>query len=159
MIKFIRRSCEDRSTVYVCLPGWRLIFREGKYAGWYRPRCEMEGKRMIAFFERPVRRKILWKHIEKQGERIERYQETVWGLCSENRQAKELLEKMAALFSPAERDLLMHPKENVIYAPGYTPRAYFTRESLVDEWGFTEWEAEYFFELVQEMAERREEEA
>ena len=32
-----KRSCEDRKTVYLCLFGKRYIFRNGKYAGWYRP--------------------------------------------------------------------------------------------------------------------------
>ena len=31
------RSCENKSTLYVCLFGKRYIFREGKYMGWYRP--------------------------------------------------------------------------------------------------------------------------
>lgn len=31
------RSCEDPNTTYVCLFGIRLIFREGKYSGWYNP--------------------------------------------------------------------------------------------------------------------------
>ena len=31
-------SCEDPETVYADLPdGLRLIYREGKYVGWYRP--------------------------------------------------------------------------------------------------------------------------
>ncbi len=30
-------SCEDPNTVYVEFPDVRLIFREGKYVGWYRP--------------------------------------------------------------------------------------------------------------------------
>lgn len=33
----IKRSCEDASTIYVCLPGRRLIFRDLRYVGWYRP--------------------------------------------------------------------------------------------------------------------------
>lgn len=33
----IKRSCEDKNTVYLCLFGKRYIFREGKYIGWYRP--------------------------------------------------------------------------------------------------------------------------
>lgn len=33
----IKRSAEDANTVYVSLFGIRLIFRERKYAGWYRP--------------------------------------------------------------------------------------------------------------------------
>lgn len=33
----IKRSCEDPKTVYLCLFGIRLIFREGRYMGWYRP--------------------------------------------------------------------------------------------------------------------------
>ena len=32
-----KRSCENKSTLYVCLLGKRYIFREGKYMGWYRP--------------------------------------------------------------------------------------------------------------------------
>ena len=32
-----KRSCEDPSTLYVWFFGRRLIFREGRYAGWYRP--------------------------------------------------------------------------------------------------------------------------
>lgn len=32
-----KRSCEDKDTVYLCLPFIRLIFHEGKYVGWYRP--------------------------------------------------------------------------------------------------------------------------
>lgn len=36
-IMFIKRSCENRDTVYVCLFGRRFIFRDKKYAGWYRP--------------------------------------------------------------------------------------------------------------------------
>lgn len=27
----------EYNTTYICLPGRRLIFREGKYIGWYRP--------------------------------------------------------------------------------------------------------------------------
>jgi hypothetical protein len=30
-------SCEDPNTVYVEFLRIRLIFREGKYVGWYRP--------------------------------------------------------------------------------------------------------------------------
>lgn len=33
----IKRSCVHSDTVYVCLFGIRLIFRDGRYAGWYRP--------------------------------------------------------------------------------------------------------------------------
>lgn len=33
----IKRSCEDHNTTYICLPFIRLVFREGKYVGWYRP--------------------------------------------------------------------------------------------------------------------------
>lgn len=36
-IAMIKRSCEDANTLYLCLPCFRLIFREGKYVGWYRP--------------------------------------------------------------------------------------------------------------------------
>lgn len=32
-----KRSCENKSTLYICLFGKRYIFREGKYMGWYRP--------------------------------------------------------------------------------------------------------------------------
>lgn len=32
-----KRSCEDKSTLYVQMFGRRYIFREGKYVGWYRP--------------------------------------------------------------------------------------------------------------------------
>lgn len=32
-----KRSCENKSTFYVCLFGKRYIFRDGKYMGWYRP--------------------------------------------------------------------------------------------------------------------------
>ena len=32
-----KRSCENKSTLYVYLFGKRYIFREGKYMGWYRP--------------------------------------------------------------------------------------------------------------------------
>lgn len=34
---FIKRSCEDKNTKYLCLFGRRYIFREGKYVGWYKP--------------------------------------------------------------------------------------------------------------------------
>ena len=34
---FIKRSCEDSNTVYVCLFGRRFIFRECRYDGWYKP--------------------------------------------------------------------------------------------------------------------------
>jgi len=30
-------SCEDPSTTYLNIFDLRLIFREGKYIGWYRP--------------------------------------------------------------------------------------------------------------------------
>lgn len=32
-----KRSCENPKTIYLCLPGRRLIFFEGKYVGWYKP--------------------------------------------------------------------------------------------------------------------------
>ena len=32
----IKRSCEDKNTLYLCLFGRRFIFRNGKYIGWYR---------------------------------------------------------------------------------------------------------------------------
>lgn len=32
-----KRSCEDPNTVYICFFGKRLIFREGKYVGFYSP--------------------------------------------------------------------------------------------------------------------------
>ncbi len=34
----VKVSCEDPSVEYVCLPGRRLIYRDGKYVGWYNPR-------------------------------------------------------------------------------------------------------------------------
>ena len=34
--KLIKKSLEDSETVYLCLFGIRFIFREGKYAGWYK---------------------------------------------------------------------------------------------------------------------------
>ena len=33
----LKRSCEDPSTLYVCVFGRRFIFREGRYVGWYKP--------------------------------------------------------------------------------------------------------------------------
>ena len=33
----IKRSCEDKNRVYLCLFGKRFIFQNGKYVGWYRP--------------------------------------------------------------------------------------------------------------------------
>lgn len=33
----IQQSVEDANTKYVGLFGIRLIFRSGKYVGWYRP--------------------------------------------------------------------------------------------------------------------------
>lgn len=30
-------SCEDPSTVYIDFPDVRLVFRDGKYVGWYLP--------------------------------------------------------------------------------------------------------------------------
>ena len=35
---FIKRSCENPKTIYVCLFGKRYIFEEGKYVGWYKPK-------------------------------------------------------------------------------------------------------------------------
>lgn len=35
-----RRSCEDPNRIYICLPGVRLIFQDGKYVGWYNPRLK-----------------------------------------------------------------------------------------------------------------------
>ncbi len=32
----VKVSCEDANTEYICLPGVRLIYRGGKYDGWYR---------------------------------------------------------------------------------------------------------------------------
>ena len=32
-----KRSCEDPTHIYICLFGWRFIFEEGKYVGWYHP--------------------------------------------------------------------------------------------------------------------------
>lgn len=36
-MKLIQRSCADDRTLYVCLPGVRLLFYEGRYVGWYKP--------------------------------------------------------------------------------------------------------------------------
>ena len=36
----IKRSCEDRGTVYVCLFGRRYVYKDGRYIGWYRPRLK-----------------------------------------------------------------------------------------------------------------------
>ena len=33
----LKRDREDKNTMYLCLPGIRLIFRNSKSAGWYRP--------------------------------------------------------------------------------------------------------------------------
>lgn len=33
----LKQSCEDKKTKYLCLPGIRFVFRNGKYIGWYRP--------------------------------------------------------------------------------------------------------------------------
>lgn len=33
----VKVSPEDSAVEYVCLPGRRLIFRNGIYDGWYRP--------------------------------------------------------------------------------------------------------------------------
>lgn len=33
----IKRSCEDKDTIYLCLFGKRYIFYEGRYVGWYKP--------------------------------------------------------------------------------------------------------------------------
>lgn len=33
----IKKSPEDENVFYVCLPGKRLIFRNGAYSGWYCP--------------------------------------------------------------------------------------------------------------------------
>ena len=30
-------SCEDPSTTYLCYSDMRFIFRDGEYAGWYKP--------------------------------------------------------------------------------------------------------------------------
>lgn len=30
-------SCEDTNTMYVDFPDIRLVFRDGRYAGWYVP--------------------------------------------------------------------------------------------------------------------------
>lgn len=32
-----KRSCEDPTTLYVCVFGKRFIFREICYMGWYKP--------------------------------------------------------------------------------------------------------------------------
>lgn len=36
----IKRSCENPNTVYVWFFGKRLIFRDGKYVGWYNPKLD-----------------------------------------------------------------------------------------------------------------------
>jgi hypothetical protein len=33
----IKRSCEDKDTVYLTIFNKRYVFYEGKYIGWYRP--------------------------------------------------------------------------------------------------------------------------
>lgn len=33
----IKRSVEDKNTIYVCTPWRRFVFRYGKYVGWYKP--------------------------------------------------------------------------------------------------------------------------
>ena len=33
----IKRSCENPGTIYLCMFGYRFIFRDGKYDGFYRP--------------------------------------------------------------------------------------------------------------------------
>lgn len=33
----LKRSVEDQSTVYLCMPWCRYVFRDGKYIGWYKP--------------------------------------------------------------------------------------------------------------------------
>lgn len=33
----IKQSCENPSIKYVCVFGFRFIFRDGKYMGWYDP--------------------------------------------------------------------------------------------------------------------------
>lgn len=37
MVIDLIRSVEDPSTEYLCFPDIRLIFRDGKYVGWYLP--------------------------------------------------------------------------------------------------------------------------
>lgn len=32
----VKVSCEDPAVEYICLPGRRLIYRNGVYQGWYR---------------------------------------------------------------------------------------------------------------------------
>lgn len=34
----IKRSCENPNRLYICLFGIRLIFENGKYAGFYHPK-------------------------------------------------------------------------------------------------------------------------
>lgn len=34
---FIKKSCEDPKTIYICVFGRRYIFKNGKYVGWYKP--------------------------------------------------------------------------------------------------------------------------
>ena len=33
----IKRSVEDKNTIYVCTPWCRYVFRNGEYIGWYKP--------------------------------------------------------------------------------------------------------------------------
>ena len=33
----VMTSCEDPSTVYLCFPDIRIIYRDGRYVGWYVP--------------------------------------------------------------------------------------------------------------------------
>lgn len=34
----IKRNPDDPKTIYLCLPFVRLVFREGRYVGWYKAR-------------------------------------------------------------------------------------------------------------------------
>jgi hypothetical protein len=35
-----KRCCEDPNTTYLCFGRFRLVFRYGKYAGWYDAKLE-----------------------------------------------------------------------------------------------------------------------
>lgn len=40
----LKRSATNPTVMYLCLPGRRLIFHEGRYIGWYNPRKRGEHK-------------------------------------------------------------------------------------------------------------------
>lgn len=33
----LMQSCEDETTIYLCIGKKRFIFRDGKFVGWYKP--------------------------------------------------------------------------------------------------------------------------